>query len=263
MFPRQFLAVFLLAAPAVLAQALPELGEPAQAALTPLQERLLGQSIMKEARRDPGYYDDAEATDYLTRVGNRLAAHGGDARQSFEFFLMKDPQINAFALPGGKVGVYTGLLKLAENDDELATVMGHEIGHAVARHGAERMTEAALIAGVGAVGAAVAEKKYGAQTSDLFAIAYGGGTTLVHVLPHSRHNESEADKMGMVFAAKAGYDPRAAVKFWTKMQAESAKKKSQLPTFLSTHPSDEKRVAEIQAYLPQVIPVYEANRNRG
>ena len=129
-----FLAVLLFAVPVVLAQGLPELGEPSQSALTPLQERLLGQSIMKEARADPGFYGDAEVTDYITRVGNRLAARGGDTRQAFEFFLMRDPQINAFALPGGHIGIHTGLIVASQSESEMAGVMAHEIAHVTQRH---------------------------------------------------------------------------------------------------------------------------------
>jgi beta-barrel assembly-enhancing protease len=131
---RSLFALLLCAMPMVPAQGLPELGEPAQSALTPLQERLLGQSIMKEARRDPGYYDDAEVTDYVTRVGNRLAARGGDTRQAFEFFMMRDPQINAFALPGGHIGVHTGLIVASQSESEMAGVLGHEIAHVTQRH---------------------------------------------------------------------------------------------------------------------------------
>ena len=172
--------------------------------------------------------------------------------------------VNAFALPGGKVGVYTGLLAVAENDSELAIVMGHEIGHVIARHGAERMSESMVIAGVGALGSAVVEQKYDAKTRDLFSLAYGGMATVGRVLPHSRQNESEADRMGAIYAARAGYDPRSAITFWKKMTAEknNAKPGAAMPTWMSTHPADEKRIADLEALMPQVVPIYEANRGK-
>jgi predicted Zn-dependent protease len=109
------------------------------------------------------------------------------------------------------------------------------------------------------------EEKYDARTRDLFALAYGTGTTLGRVLPHSRSNESEADKMGAVYAAKAGYDPRAAIAFWKKMTAQKQQDEKtgvKLPAWLSTHPADEKRIADLEAFMPQVVPIYEANRGR-
>jgi predicted Zn-dependent protease len=168
------------------------------------------------------------------------------------------------ALPGGKVGVYAGLLRLAENDSELAIVVGHEIGHVVARHGAERMTQAMVIAGVGALGAAAVEEKTDTRTRDLFLLAYGGVTTVLGVLPHSRSNESEADRMGIIYAARAGYDPRAAIGFWQKMarQKGSISAGSSVPAWLATHPSDEKRITDLQALMPGVVPIYEASRSK-
>ena len=202
----------------------------------------------------------------MKRVGERIAQAVGDKmpEAKWEFVLFESKDVNAFALPGGKVGVYTGLLKLAENDGELAIVMGHEIGHVIARHGAERMSEGMVIAGLGAIGGAVAESKYDARTRDLFLLAYGGAATVGRVLPHSRQNESEADKMGAVFAAKAGYDPRSAISFWKKMSAqkEAAKPGATLPAWMSTHPSDAKRIADLEAYMPQVVPIYEASRGK-
>ena len=176
-------------------------------------------------------------------------------------------ELNAFALPGGKVGVYTGLLQLAESDSELAIVMGHEIGHVTARHGAERMSEAMAIAAVGAVGSAVVEAKtQDAQTKQMFELAYGGLTTVGRVLPHSRGNESEADRMGAIYAARAGYDPRASVTFWQKMmaqkQAAGAKTGGAMEGLFSTHPADEKRIADLKALMPSVVPIYEQNRGK-
>ena len=134
---RYFFAILLLVPVVyfnVKAQGLPDLGEASQSAFTPAMERQLGQSIMKEARRDPMFYDDPEVTDYVSRIGNRLAMRSGEVRQSFEFFLMRDPTINAFALPGGHIGVHTGLVTAAQSESEMAGVLGHEIAHVVKKH---------------------------------------------------------------------------------------------------------------------------------
>ncbi|HEX2855392.1 MAG TPA: M48 family metallopeptidase [Opitutaceae bacterium] len=230
------------------------------------QELALGQESFAEVKKTEKISDDPAANARVQRVGTRIAQAVGDQlpNAKWEFVVFESKDANAFALPGGKVGVYSGLLKLAESDAELATVMGHEIGHVIARHGAERMSEQMVIAGVGAVGAAVVDNKYDAQTRNLFLLGYGGATTLGRILPHSRNNESEADRMGAVFAAKAGYDPRAAISFWEKMQQQKQETKNgvKMPNLLSTHPSDENRIKALQALMPEVVPVYEANRAR-
>jgi predicted Zn-dependent protease len=242
----------------------PVTGRKALMLISQGQEMSLGAQSFAEMRKTEKVSADPALNARAQRVGARIARAVGDQlpNAKWEFVVFESKQLNAFALPGGKVGVYTGLMQLAENDGELATVMGHEIGHVTARHGAERMSEAMVIAGVGALGAAVAENNYDAQTRDLFLLAYGGATTLGRVLPHSRHAESEADKMGAIYAAKAGYDPRAAITFWQKMAAQKTAEKdaAKVPPWLSTHPSDAKRIADLQAYMPQVMPLYEAAR---
>jgi metalloendopeptidase OMA1, mitochondrial len=146
--------------------------------------------------------------------------------------------------------------------------MAHEIGHVIARHGAERMSEAVLISGLGEVAGQVVEAKTDSQKRALFDTAYGGLATIGRVLPHSRSNESEADRMGAVYAARAGYDPRAAITFWQKMLAQKKSAESsgsatgRLGALFSTHPPDEKRIADLQALMPQVVPIYEASRGR-
>jgi len=240
----------------------PATGRQSLMLISPDQELQLGAESFAEIRQQEKVSSNTADNERVRRVGERIAAAvGNDLPQAkWEFVVFDSDTVNAFALPGGKVGVYSGLLKLAKTDDELAIVMGHEIGHVTARHGAERMSEAMVISGLGAAGAALMEKKYSAETTNLFMMAYGGGTTLLRVLPQSRQNESEADKMGLIYAAKAGYDPRAAVTFWQKMKAESDKQGSKTPAFLSTHPADAQRIADIEAYLPQVLPVYEKNK---
>ena len=247
MFSRQLLAIFLLAAPAVLAQALPELGEPAQAALTPLQERLLGQSIMKEARRDPGYYDDAEATDYLTRVGNRLAAHGGDARQSFEFFLMKDPQINAFALPGGNIGVHTGLIVAAQSESEMAGVVGHEIAHVTQRHIARMVSnqQSTQWMSIAALAIAILAARSNSQLAEAAAVA-GPALAVQRQLNFSRDFEREADRTGLQMLEKAGFDPNGMAAFFERLQRATRLADAGAPVFLRTHPVTYERISDMQ-----------------
>jgi predicted Zn-dependent protease len=166
--------------------------------------------------------------------------------------------VNAYALPGGKVAVYTGLLRVATSDDELAFVLGHEIAHVTSRHGAERATQAL---GVAAVGAAAAYETKDNKYRDLILAAYGGVSTL-GTLAFSRQDESEADFIGLRYSSKAGYDPHAAIAFWQKMSAESEKADNKTPEFLSTHPADERRIAALQQELPQVIPLYEQSKKR-
>ena len=132
-------ALLLLAVPGVLAQGLPDLGDVAQAGFTPLQERRLGESIMREIRADRAYYDEPEATDYINSLGNRLASRSTDTRQDFEFFLIRDSQINAFALPGGFIGVNYGLVLATRNEAQLAGVLAHEVAHVTQRHIARRV----------------------------------------------------------------------------------------------------------------------------
>jgi predicted Zn-dependent protease len=159
-------------------------------------------------------------------------------------------------MPGGKVVVYTGLLPVTRDEPSLAIVMGHEIGHAIARHGNERMSEQLVAQGLG-TGLSVALSQKPAQTHDLFMQAYNVGSNL-GLLSYSRKQESEADKLGLVFAAIAGYDPHVAIDFWKRMAAES--KGQAPPELLSTHPSDDRRVKDIEDYMPQAMKFYNGGK---
>lgn len=251
----------------------PVTGRKSMVLLSQGEEVTLGAQSFQEIRQKEKVSADPGTSARIQRIGQRIAKAVGnelpDAK--WEFVVFESKQINAFALPGGKVGVYSGLIQLAENDAELAIVMGHEIGHVIARHGAERMSEALVIASVGALGSAVVEAKTeDQQMRQLYEVAYSSGTTLLRVLPHSRRNESEADRMGAIYAARAGYDPRAAISFWQKMAAQkqsgdakAAGGPSKLESLLSTHPADEKRIADLRALMPQVLPIYEKSRATG
>lgn len=199
---------------------------------------------------------NAAYKEQVERVGRRIAAvvqeQMTDAQ--WEFVVFDDPQVNAFAMPGGKVGVYTGLLKLVDSDDELATVMGHEVAHVSASHGGERVSQATAAQGVGVLlGYAVKERSE--LTRQAVATAYGLGVQVGALLPYSRLQESEADEIGLTYAARAGYDPRASITFWEKMAAQSRESGSP-PQFLSTHPNPDNRIAKLHELMPDALQVY-------
>lgn len=250
----------------------PVTGRKSLVLLSQGEEVSLGAQSFQEIRQKESVSTNAAHNARVQRIGQRIAEAVGNElpNAKWEFVVFESKELNAFALPGGKVGVYTGLLQLTENDAELATVMGHEIAHVIARHGAERMSEAMVISGLGAIGGAVVDAKAeDPRTRQLFELAYGAGATLGRVLPHSRANESEADRMGAVFAARAGYDPRASITFWQKMMAQKQAAEGaaggaggKVAGLFSTHPADQKRIADLQALMPQVIPIYEQNRGK-
>jgi predicted Zn-dependent protease len=200
--------------------------------------------------------------DMVQRCGKRIAAVASrdlkDAERpdfAWEFKVIADKKtVNAFCLPGGKVAVYTGIMPLCGDETGLAVVLGHEIGHALARHGGERMSDQTWLALGGAVlaGAAGAGGA-GAAGQDLVLKAWGAGTDVAIALPFSRGHESEADEIGLMLMAQAGYDPRQAPVFWKRMIAAAG---SQPPEFLSTHPSHETRVADLEALMPRAIAYY-------
>lgn len=171
---------------------------------------------------------------------------------NWEFNLVESPDVNAWCMPGGKVVVYTGILPITKDETGLAVVMGHEIAHAVAQHGAERMSQG-LLQQLGGAALSVALKDESETTQNIFLTAYGVGTEIGVMLPFSRTHESEADHLGLIFMSMAGYDPNVAVDFWTRMASQSGSKP---PEFLSTHPSDETRIADIKKELPEALKYY-------
>lgn len=172
----------------------------------------------------------------------------------WEFNLVDDPTVNAWCMPGGKVVVYTGIMPVVKSEAGLAVVLGHEIAHAIANHGGERMSQA-IVQQLGGVALSVALSSKPEETRALFSQAYNVGTTVGVLLPYSRLDESEADHMGLIFMAMAGYDPAEAVEFWQRMK--KASETSQKPNvLLSTHPSDDKRIRDLQKQLPGVKQKY-------
>lgn len=199
----------------------------------------------------------------VERVGQRLAQaitqylnqHGyGDrvANYHWEFHLVESKEANAWCMPGGKVVVYTGILPYTRDEAGLAVVMGHEIAHAIAQHGAERMSEQ-LLQQTGGEALAIFMNEKPQATRDAFLQAYDIGSTVGVMLPHSRKQESEADHLGLIFMALAGYDPHAALDFWQRMAQANT---GQIPAFLSDHPSDAQRIADIRKWIPEAMKYY-------
>lgn len=179
------------------------------------------------------------------------------ADYQWEINLIEDDQVNAWAMPGGKIVVYTGLLPVAQDASGLAVVMGHEVAHVIAGHGGERMSQALTVQMGGlALNQAMAEQPE--QTKKLAMGAFGAGTSVGVLLPYSRLHESEADKLGLIFMAMAGYDPQVAVDFWKRMSAK--KGGAGPPEILSTHPADDTRIRDLQEFMPQALGYYRSQK---
>ncbi|MDZ7605827.1 MAG: M48 family metallopeptidase [Cyclobacteriaceae bacterium] len=187
-------------------------------------------------------------TSYYTNKGDAVVLDG----YTWEFNTVDSEEVNAWCMPGGKVVVYTGILPVTQTENGLVIVMGHEIAHAVAKHGNERMSQA-MVQQLGGVALQVAIAQQPQQTQELFMTSFGIGSQLGAILPWSRQQETEADKYGLIFAAMAGYDPREAIPFWQRMAAESG---GSPPEFLSTHPSDETRIKKLNQFMPEAMKYY-------
>jgi predicted Zn-dependent protease len=243
------IAVLLACAPPAAAQPLPELGDAAGATIAPQVERRIGESIVRQIRySDPAYVDDAEITDYLDGLGRRLLMANSDAQQDFEFFAVRDPAINAFALPGGFVGVHTGLLRAAESESELASVLAHEIAHVTQRHIArligaqQQMQLPSMVALAAAILLAGSRPDLAAGAA---AAAQGGA--IQSQLSYTRDFEREADRIGFRALEAAGFDVRAMPGFFEKMQrATRLSDDGLLPGYLRTHPMTTERIADAQ-----------------
>lgn len=213
------------------------------------QASQLGAEAWQQINAEMKVSSDEAARSRVKQMGQRIAAQSGAEGIDWDFELFEEPTPNAFALPGGRIGVNSGMLQVAETDDQLAAVLGHEVAHVVARHVSEQLSRSAAIqTALGAAG--MTEGAVGAVVQ----LATGVGQ-----LSFSREAEAEADRIGLEFMARAGYDPRGAVQLWQNMEAATAGG-GQPPEFLSTHPNPGNRVEAIQAALPEVMPVYERNR---
>ena len=197
---------------------------------------------------------DPVAIEQVRRVGRRIAEATGRTDYQWEFNLIEDKQANAFCLPGGKVAVYTGILPITRDDSGLAAVLGHEVSHAIARHGGERVTQTLLVQ-MGLAATQVALARNDPAVVQQVTALLGAGATVGLLLPWSRAPESEADHLGLIFMAKAGYDPHAALDLWNRM-GEAAKGRDRPPEYLSTHPSEETRIKQIEAWIPEALQFY-------
>jgi beta-barrel assembly-enhancing protease len=245
--PGLLLGLVLIAVPRVFGQALPDLGDVSQSTFTPLQERRLGETIMREVRADRTYYDEPEATDYLTHLGNRLGARSADARQELDFFLILDRQINAFALPGGFIGINVGLLLAAQSESEVAGVMAHEISHVTQRHIARMIAQQnqGLVTTIASIAAAILLSRVSSDAAQA-ALAVGSASAIQNQLNFTRENEREADRVGMQLLEQAGFDPRGLVSFFERLQRATRIAESAAPSYLRTHPLNFERIADIQ-----------------
>jgi predicted Zn-dependent protease len=254
MFSRYLLVLLLCLVPGALAEGLPDLGDAAQSSFTAAEERRLGEEIMREIRADRSYYDDAEATDYINALGNRLATRGSDARQEFEFFLIQERSINAFALPGGYVGVHTGLLLAAQSESELASVVAHEIAHVTQRHIARIIAQQkqSAVMSIAALAVAILAARSNPDVASA-ATAFGQAGAIQNLLNFTRDHEREADRVGLTILESAGYDPRSMAVFFERMQrATRIYDVAGAPSYLRTHPLTYERIADIQNRLERL-----------
>jgi len=243
--------LLILGAALAACQSAPVTGRSQLILLPESQDAGMGLQAYQQIKQQEKVSRDPELNRRVEEIGRRIAAVSGQPDWDWQFTVFENDEPNAFALPGGKVGVYAGLFRVAKNDAQLATVLAHEVGHAIARHGAERMSHGVLaqLGGV-AVGAAV-----GPAYADLAAQA----ATFVIILPYSRTQESEADEIGLMLMAEAGYDPREAVKLWQNFEALGGERP---PEFLSTHPAEGTRIQRLQALMPKALEVYERSPAR-
>ena len=236
----------------------PQTGRSALHLVSPDALASMASSQFGELKQKTPISRDPKLNAMLQRVGDRIAyvAAPDMPNAQWEFVVFDDDeQINAFAMPGGKVAVYSGLFKVVQSETDLAIVVGHEIAHVVAGHSAERVSQQMLAAG-GALALQIGANQSDLSRSEkqLLMAAYGAGATMGVILPYSRLHESEADEIGLIYAAKAGYDPRAAIPFWRRMEAQ---KSGSPPEFLSTHPSDATRMRKLEALMPRAVRIYQ------
>ena len=252
--PYRYLLVLLFClVPQVLAEGLPDLGDAAQSSFTALEERRLGEEIMREVRADRTYYEDAEATDYVMALGNRLASRGSDSRQDFQFFLMQDRQINAFALPGGFIGINSGLILAAQSESEVASVMAHEIAHVTQRHIARILDQQkhSTVISIAALAVAILAARSSSDISGA-ATAFGQAGAIQNLINFTRDHEREADRVGLQILEGAGYDPRAMAVFFERIQRATRVYEGGAPSYLRTHPLTYERIADIQNRLERL-----------
>src|SRR6267143_1920176 len=250
--PRSALLTMILAA-VIACTTVPVTGRRQLLLLSEGEELQMGLSAYQEVLKKARLSSDPAATEQVRRVGRRIAAATGRTDYQWEWSLLEDKQANAFCLPGGKVAVYTGILPITRADAGLAAVLGHETAHAIARHGGERISQQLAVQG-GLMATQLALARRDAGTTQWVAAALGAGATVGLLLPWSRQQESEADHLGLIYMARAGYHPQAARDLWVRMASLGAARQ---PEFLSTHPAPQTRIAQIEAWLPEALRYYQ------
>lgn len=248
---RLFLAVTCVCALAQ-AEGLPDLGELERSGLSVSAERQLGEKIMLEIRRDPAYIDDPEVADYINQLGQRLAGHAEGARQPFEFFVVKDAMLNAFALPGGYIGVHSGLIEAARSESELAGVLAHEISHVTQSHLVRmfgKQSQAQLPALLSLAVAVLAARS--APDVAVGAAMAGQAAAIQNQLNYSRDFEREADRLGLNLLEQGGYDPRGMATFFERMLQFGRLYENNAPGYLRTHPMTTERITDMENRIAQ------------
>jgi len=218
------------------------------------QENTLGYQAFSQMRHQYRPARDPQTNEMVNRVGRRIAEAANRPDYRWEFVVFQDETPNAFCLPGGKVGIFTGILQYTKDEAGLATVISHEVAHALERHAGERMSQG-MVAQIGSIGLGAAMAGQNPYLASAAQQAYGLGANVGVLLPYNRKQESEADQVGLILMAKAGYDPEAAVGFWQRMVAGS-KGQAKPPAFLSTHPTDERRIQDISQLIPGIKERY-------
>lgn len=227
------------------------------------QETQLGLTSFNQLKKEQPISKNAAVVAQVQKVGKRIAAVAPLPNAQWEFVVFESQEANAFCLPGGKVGVYTGLLPVTRDEAGLATVIGHEVAHAVAHHGAERLSHQ-MIQQTGGDLLASGLSNSDPRTQALVSTVYGVGTQLGAILPYSRLHESEADEMGLYYMARAGYDPEAAVGFWQRFaEFNQQHGGASTPQWLRTHPLDETRIRKLQELMPRAKAEFQTAINAG
>lgn len=238
----------------------PVTGRKARVALSAADEAALGLQSYQEVLSSAQVLEAGPEVDQVVRVVKRLAPATGAAGQNFQWqvSVIRSDQANAFCLPGGKIAVYTGILPITQTDAGLATVLGHEMAHATARHGSQRLFQE-NIAQIAMTGAAYSLSGSEPQKRGLIMAALGAGAQYGVLLPFSREHETEADQIGLLYMARAGYDPRESIAFWERMERAGG---NQPPEFMSTHPAHGTRIERLEQAMPQAVEAYRQNQGQ-
>lgn len=236
----------------------PETGRSSFTLLPEGQVRSMGVSSFEEIKANSPLITSGRNYEMIQRVGNRIASAAGNdvPNADWEFIYIDEDQANAFALPGGKIAIYDGMFDVIDSEDELAFIMGHEVAHVTARHSNQRLSQAMVLAGVG-IGVGYAIQDLDSSEKQLILAAYGLGSTVGISLPYSRLHESEADYIGQLYMARAGYNPEVAPGVWEKMAKKSP---SGTPGWLSTHPTHEDRTQALRESMPRAKQEYQNSR---